>query len=76
VSRRQERALRRLAERRAQEIDKADVDLLCGLTAARLASVTAVPDGVGGLEVVSPAYFARLEALIGKLIHIRDHWST
>jgi hypothetical protein len=72
VSRRH-RALRRLSQRRAQELDKADVDLLCGLAAARMTAVTVQPDQPG-LETVSPAYYCRLEDLIKKLIHARDSW--
>lgn len=71
---RRERALRRLAERRGQEIDKADVDLLCGLVAGRLTQITAVPDREG-LELVGKPYFDRLESLAHKLIAARDSWS-
>lgn len=71
---RRERALRRLAERRSRELDKADVDLPCGLAAARLTSVTALPEQPG-LETVSPVYFDRLTALAEKLVFARDHWA-
>lgn len=70
---RRERALHRLAERRSQELDKEDVDLLCGLAAARLTAVTSLP-GQPGLETVSPVYFDRLTSLAQKLVFARDHW--
>jgi hypothetical protein len=70
---RQERALRRLAARRSQELDRADVDLLIGVAAARLAGVTALPEQPG-LETVSPAYFERLSSAIEKLLSARDNW--
>jgi len=70
---RRERTLRRIAERRSRELDRDDVDLLCGLAAARLTSVTSLPEQPG-LETVSPVYFERLTSLAEKLIFARDHW--
>jgi len=67
------RALRRLAERRGRELDRADVDLLIGLVAARLTGITALPEQPD-LERVSPAYFDRVESVAAKLIDARDNW--
>jgi hypothetical protein len=71
---RRARALRRLEERRGRELDKEDVDLLCGLAALRLTSVTALP-GQPGLETVSSTYYERLTSLVEKLLFARDHWA-